>query len=129
LDSAVKLIKMEPTSIGAVEMFGHTFWAGWLMVAGLIYTIIPPFIIGHLQQPAAERIHEKTVYVDGKMSKADWMTGMAGIVGVLGVGLGLWWADALAALVIGLDVAKDGFANLRQAVGDLLDRRPRHTSS
>ena len=27
------------------------------------------------------------------MQKADWMTGVAGIVGIIGVGFGFWWAD------------------------------------
>lgn len=128
LDSAIKLIKAEHPSIGAIELFGETVWMGYLMVAALIYSVIPPFIIGRLQQPAATKVHEKTVFVDAKMSKADWMTGLAGIVGVLGVGLGFWWADAVAGAIIGLDVTKDGFRNVREAVGDLLDRRPQFTS-
>lgn len=127
-DSGIKLMKAEHPTIGSVELFGYTFWMGWLMVAALTYSVIPPFIIGHLQEPAAKKVHEKTVFVDAKMSKADWMTGAAGIVGILGVGLGLWWADAVAGAVIGLDVAKDGVRNVREAVGDLLDRRPRFTS-
>ncbi len=129
IDSAFKLIKAEHTSIGAVELFGHTFWQGWLMVAGLTYSVIPPVIIGRLQEKWSATVHEKTVHVDGKMSKADWMTGLAGIVGVLGVGLGFWWADALAALVIGLDVSRDGLSNVREAIGDLMDRRPHSTES
>lgn len=124
-DSSLKLLKAEHTSIGAIEVFGETVWLGWLMVAGLTYSVIPPIIIGRIQEKWAAAVHEKTVHVDAKMSKADWMTGLAGIVGVLGVGLGLWWADALAALVIGIDVARDGLSNLREAIGDLLDRRPR----
>lgn len=124
-DSAFKLIKAEHTSIGAIELFGNTFWMGWLMVAGLVYSIIPPFIIGRIQLKWSENVHEKTVHVDAKMSKADWMTGVAGVVGVLGVGMGFWWADAAAALVIGLDVSKDGFSNVREATGDLMDRRPK----
>jgi|SRR5690554_1230520 len=124
-DSSIKLLKAEHTTIGAIELFGHTIWLGWLMVAGLTYSVIPPMILGRIQQKWAEAVHEKTVLVDAKMSKADWMTGLAGIVGVLGVGLGLWWADALAALIIGLDVAKDGLSSLKEAIGDLLDRRPR----
>ncbi|WP_166262127.1 cation transporter [Marinobacter salicampi] len=128
VDSGIKLIKAEHPTIGSIELFGYTFWMGWLMVAALTYSIIPPVIIGHLQQPAAKKVHEKTVFVDAKMSKADWMTGAAGIVGILGVGLGFWWADAAAGAVIGLDVAKDGVRNVREAVGDLLDRRPRFTS-
>lgn len=38
------------------------------------------------------------------------------------------WADALAGALIALDVTKDGVTNLKEAVGDLLDRRPRFTS-
>lgn len=83
---------MEHPSIGAIELFGTTFWMGWLKIGALIYSVIPPVIIGHLQMKAAKKVHEKTVFVDGKMSKADWMTGLAGIVGI---GAGLWWAYAL----------------------------------
>lgn len=129
IDSVIKLIKVEHPPIGAIQLFGETFWMGWLMVAALLYSIIPPFIIGRLQQPAATKVHEKTVFADAKMSKADWMTGLAGIVGILGVGLGFWWADAVAGGLIGLDVAKDGFKNLKAATGDLLDRRPQFTST
>ncbi|MFW3614027.1 cation diffusion facilitator family transporter [Billgrantia antri] len=128
LDSLYKLIMMEHPSIGAIEIFGETIWMGWLMVAALLYSIIPPVIIGHLQMKAATKVHEKTVFADGKMSKADWMTGLAAITGVLGVGAGFWWADALAGMLIALDVTKDGIMNLKEAVGDLLDRRPRFTS-
>lgn len=46
-------------------------------------------------------------WVDGKMSKAGWMTGLAGIAGV---GAGLWWADALAGALIALDVTKMGLS-------------------
>lgn len=45
------------------------------MIAGLVYSIIPPFIIGRLQEKAAVQVHEKTVHVDAQVSKADWMTG------------------------------------------------------
>ncbi len=124
VDSAISLARQERPTIGAIEIMGSTFWMGWLMIAGLVYSIIPPFIIGRLQEKAAVRVHEKTVHVDAQVSKADWMTGVAGIVGVLGIGLGLWWADALAALFIGLDVLRDGYGNVKEAVGDLQDRRP-----
>lgn len=128
VDSLLKLIRMEHPSIGAIELFGETIWLGWLMIAALIYSVIPPVIIGHMQVKAAVKVHEKTVFVDGKMSKADWMTGLAAIIGILGVGAGFWWADALAGGLIALDVTKDGVKSLKGAIGDLLDRRPRFTS-
>jgi divalent metal cation (Fe/Co/Zn/Cd) transporter len=43
---------------------------------------------------------------------------------VLGIGLGYWWLDPLAAALVSLDILKDGIANIRSAVTDLADRRP-----
>ena len=58
------------------------------------------------------------------MNKADWITSAAAIVGVLGIGLGLWWADAVAAAVISVDVLRDGISHLRKAMLELMDQRP-----
>lgn len=57
------------------------------------------------------------------MNKADWATALAAVVGVLGIGFGLWWADSAAALVISLSILRDGIKNLRAAVGGLIDTR------
>ena len=46
------------------------------------------------------------------------------MVGVVGIGFGLWWLDAVAAALISLDITKDGFSNLRRAVVDLMDQTP-----
>jgi divalent metal cation (Fe/Co/Zn/Cd) transporter len=59
------------------------------------------------------------------MNKADWMTGIAAIVGILGIGIGMWWADAVAALIISVDILHDGFKNLKQAVFDLMNQVPK----
>ena len=59
------------------------------------------------------------------MNKADWMTAGAALVGVVGIGFGAWWMDAAAAIVIGTDIAYDGFKYTRAAMKDLLDARPR----
>jgi divalent metal cation (Fe/Co/Zn/Cd) transporter len=58
------------------------------------------------------------------MNKADWLTATAAMLGVLGIGAGLWWADATAAAVISLDILHDGYANLRTVISDLMDSRP-----
>lgn len=67
-------------------------------------------------------MHDKVLFADADMNKADWQTAMAGIVGV--VGIGLWWADGAAAIVIGASITRDGWINLRTALGDLIDTRP-----
>jgi divalent metal cation (Fe/Co/Zn/Cd) transporter len=58
------------------------------------------------------------------MNKADWMTSLSATVGVAGIGLGWWWADAAAAIVIATSILRDGIANLRAAVAGLIDARP-----
>ena len=58
------------------------------------------------------------------MNKADWITSAAAIVGIIGIGMGLWWADSAAAAVIALDVLKDGVRHVRKAMLELMDQRP-----
>lgn len=95
-------IRQEHPSIGHFQLFDwqYPIWAGWVMIAALLYSIIPPVILGRMKLPLARALHESTLYADASMNKADWITSAAAIVGVLGIGLGLWWADAVAAAVI-----------------------------
>jgi divalent metal cation (Fe/Co/Zn/Cd) transporter len=53
------------------------------------------------------------------------MTGDAAIAGVLGLGLGWWWADATAAGLISFSILKDGISSLRAATAELVDGAPR----
>src|SRR5690606_34581040 len=118
------LIRAEHPSIGLVRVLGHDVWLGWVMLAALVYSVVPPIVLGRMKQPLARQLHEKTLHADAVMNKADWMTGGAAAIGVLGVGLGFWWADAVAAGVIALDVTYDGIVHVRRAMADLMDQRP-----
>lgn len=124
IDSAIALIKAHHPTIGTIELFGHRVWLGWVMIAALVYSAIPPVILGRLKMKPAERLHEKTLYADASMNKADWMTAVAAIVGILGIGLGFWWADAVAACLISLDVLKDGYMHGKNSLFELIDQRP-----
>lgn len=123
-DSALKLLRAEHPTIGTVELFGRQVWLGWLMMAALVYSVIPPVVLGRMKLPIATALHDKALKADADMNKADWLTGLAAVGGVVGIGFGLWWADAVAALVIATDVAHDGFSNLRRVVDDLMDEVP-----
>jgi cation diffusion facilitator family transporter len=129
VESAVTLIKQEHVTIAPVTLFGHTFWQGWLMVAALAYSIVPPVILGHLKLPLAKRLQDKVLHTDALMQKADWMTGLAGIGGIVGLGLGWWWADAGAALIISFSILHDGLKALRTATAELVDGTPRALDS
>jgi divalent metal cation (Fe/Co/Zn/Cd) transporter len=57
------------------------------------------------------------------------MTGLAGIAGIVGIGLGYWWADAVAAGIISFSILTDGVTALRIAVAELADGAPRELGS
>lgn len=128
-DSGSKLIAMEHPTLGPVHLFGQTIWIGWLMIAALAYSIVPPVILGRKKLPVARRLMDKVVHTDAQMQKADWMTGVAGIVGIVGVGFGFWWADSAAALLIALDIVHDGFRAASVALAELVDGMPRQLGS
>ena len=125
VDSALKLLHGDHPPIGMVELFDWQVWLGWLMIAALLYSAIPVAIIGRIKTGLAAQLHDKVLYADSKMNRADWLTAVAALVGVVGIGFGLWWLDAVAAIVIGLDIAHDGVRYSGAAVKDLLDGRPR----
>ncbi|PSJ39025.1 cation diffusion facilitator family transporter [Allosphingosinicella deserti] len=125
IESVMTLIKQEHATVGPMTLFGHDIWAGWMMVAALVYSIVPPVILGRLKLPVATRLQDKVLHTDAMMQKADWMTGLAGIAGVIGLGLGFWWADAAAAAIISLSILNDGIKALRSATAELVDGAPR----
>jgi divalent metal cation (Fe/Co/Zn/Cd) transporter len=104
-------------------VFGITVWLGWLMIGVMALTALPPVFIGRAKMGLAEELHDKVLYADADMNKADWMTAVGSMVGVTGIGLGLWWLDAVAALFIAGSILWDGLRNLGAAVTDLMDAR------
>lgn len=123
-DSGMGLLKAEHPTIATMEIFGTAVWQGWIMITALVYSIIPPVILGRMKISLAKDLHDKVLYADASMNKADWMTGAAAILGIIGIGLGLWWADAAAAIIISLDVIHDGWRNFKTSVKDLMDNAP-----
>ncbi|MBF0687993.1 MAG: cation transporter [Cellulomonas sp.] len=122
-DSVSGLLAGEHPPVGLIVVLGHQIWSGWLMVAVLAYTCVPAVLLGRAKMPLAEQLHDRVLHADADMNKADWMTGVGGIVGVLGIGVGLWWADSAAAVFISASILHDGVKNLRSAVAALMDAR------
>ncbi|WP_411375381.1 cation diffusion facilitator family transporter [Arthrobacter sp. MPF02] len=123
VESALGLIRAEHPTIGGIELFGVTIWLGWLMMGVMVLTAAPPVFLGRAKMKLAEKLHDKVLYADADMNKADWMTAVAAVVGVAGIGFGLWWADYAAALIIAASILHDGFKNTRAAVSALMDKR------
>lgn len=124
VDSLLKLATQEHPSVGTVELFGRRIWLGWLMVPALLWGIVPPIILGRVKLPVARALHDKVLFADAAMNRANWTTGAAALVGVAGIAVGWWWADAAAAAFISVGIVRDGLGNLRAVVEDLMDRAP-----
>ncbi|WP_236979538.1 cation diffusion facilitator family transporter [Membranihabitans maritimus] len=129
IDSTHSLWVQDRPTIGAVTIFENQFWEGWIMIAALAYSSLPSIVLGYMKQPLAKKLHNKILFIDAKTQKADYLTAFAAMIGIMGVGAGFWWADAATALFISVSVTKDGYQNLSNAVGDLMDRRPVQVNS
>ena len=125
-DSSLSLIHAEHPTIGSKMFYGHRVWMGWVMLLALLYSAIPAMILGFKKLPLSKKLHNKLLYTDASAQKADYMTALAAIVGILAVGAGYWWADAVAALFISFSVLKDGITRTKVAALDLMDRYPEH---
>lgn len=125
VDSGLKLFKQEHPTIGMKEFFGIDLWLGWWMIAVLVYGTFIPILLGRAKLKLVKPLYDKILYTDAKMNKADWLTAVAAIAGVLGIGTGLWWADAVAALIIAFDIVHDGVKQLHDALTGLMDRAPK----
>jgi len=124
IDSVITLVLVEPPTIQTISIFDRRVWLGWLMIAALVYSVIPPFILGRMKQPLAKELHQKALQTDANMNKGDWLAGLAGVLGIIGVGFGYWWADAVAAIIISVEILRDGFSDLKNSVAQLMNKRP-----
>jgi cation diffusion facilitator family transporter len=124
-EAVMTLAMKEHPTVGTTRLFGRDIWLGWPMIAVLLWSTIPSMILGRLKHPVARTIHDKILHTDAKMQKADWMTGLAAIAGVIGIGLGFWWADAAAAGFISFGILHDGISELRASTAELVDGAPR----
>jgi cation diffusion facilitator family transporter len=123
-DSVMKLLHGERPPVGTMSVFGHLIWAGWAMVVALLYCVGIGYWLGRAKRPVADTLNDKALYADADMNKAGWMSEGAAIAGILLIGYGHWWGDGLAAAFISVNIVRDGWVNLRQVIGDLMDETP-----
>jgi cation diffusion facilitator family transporter len=128
-EAVSKLVTREHPTIESIELFGRHFWQGWLMMGVLAVTGIAPVVLGRLKLPLGSELHDKALHADADMNKADWLTAIAGILGLCGIAVGWWWADAAAAGFISLEITRDGAKNVSRVVKDLMDQAPTHVKT
>jgi cation diffusion facilitator family transporter len=128
-EGGMKLAMKEHPTIGGFPLFGEVVWTGWLGIGVLLWSSIPAFFLGRAKQRAAKVLHDKTLAADGEINTADWQSAAAAILGLVGISIGLWWADAAAAVLISFEIIRSGWSELSTALGDVMDRRPQDIDS
>ena len=123
-DSLTKLIRREHPPIGTIELFGNQFWLGWAMLVTLFLSMCVGITLGKLKAPIAKKLQSKALQAEAEMNQAEWMSEGAAIIGILLVAFGFWWGDSAAAAFISLEIIRDGWHNVRQVIGDLMDEAP-----
>jgi divalent metal cation (Fe/Co/Zn/Cd) transporter len=123
-DSAMKLVRREHPPIGTIVLFGHQLWLGWVMIAALAFSATIGFTLGKLKTPIAEQLHSKALQAEADMNRAEWLSEGAAIAGIVLVAFGFWWGDAGAAAFISIEIVRDGWKNIRQVIGDMMDESP-----
>lgn len=124
IEAAIKLVRMEHPSVGTIALGGAVVWIGYAAAVVMAYKVVGGTILGRMKVPLAKRMHNKVLFADATMMRADWMTSAGAAAGVLLVGAGWWWADGVAALIISVSIIHDGLTNVGAALGDLMDRHP-----
>jgi divalent metal cation (Fe/Co/Zn/Cd) transporter len=123
-DSVMKLLHREHPPIGLIVLFGRQLWLGWVMIAALAFSASVGVLLGKLKTPVAEQLHSKALQAEAEMNRAEWMSEGAAIIGILLVAFGFWWGDAVSAAFISLEIIRDGWMNVRQVIGDMMDESP-----
>ena len=124
IEALLKLLHAERPGIGAIVLFGRPMWLGWVMMGGLALSMFVGMYCGKIKEPVARTLHSKAIEAESATNRNEWMSEGAGILGILLVGFGLWWGDAVAAALISLQIVHEGINNLRQVIGDLMDEAP-----
>lgn len=125
VDSTLQLTRQIKPTIGMQSFLGVDLWAGWWMILALTWATIPQAILGRLKLKLAPAIHDRILHTDAEMNKANILTGLATMIGVIGIGLGFWWTDSLAAILVSFDILKDGWKETRDSTTALLNRAPK----
>ena len=95
------------------------------MIAAMVYTGIGPFLLGRMKLPSRRAAARQGPLRRRRHAEGRLDDRRGTIVGVLGIGLGLWWADAVAALLISASIVPRRRANLRLRPSRPMDQRAR----
>jgi cation diffusion facilitator family transporter len=107
-------------SVHKLTGHGHTRHVG-LGLAAAVVGIAGNQLVAHYKRRVGQRIHSTTLIADAKHSWLDALSSAGAFCGLLGVALGLPWADGVAGLVVTGFIVHVGIEVTHELVGHLMD--------
>jgi cation diffusion facilitator family transporter len=96
----------------------------WWAVAIIVVSIVVDLNRSRALSKTAKSTASEALAADAAHFQSDMWGSGAVLVGLIGVWLGLWWADSVAALLVSGVIAKIGFALGKSTFDSLLDTVP-----
>lgn len=131
-------------TVAALLIAAFLFIAAWEVATGAIQRLLNPTdvtvngwviaavavsggmqgIVGMWEIRRGRTLHSEILVADGRHAFTSLFVSAGVLVGLLGVAVGLWWADSIVALAIAVLIAKIGVDTIRENIPALVDEAP-----
>jgi cation diffusion facilitator family transporter len=100
----------------------------WWALGILVLSMLVDFNRSRALKRAAQATDSVALAADAKHFEADMWSSLAALIGLVGVGMGWMWADAVAGLIVSAFIAKIGWGLGKETLANLLDKAPEGSS-
>jgi cation diffusion facilitator family transporter len=94
----------------------------WIAAAIAAFVLISKELLFHYLMRVAKRLKSRLLEANAWHARADALSSLVVLVGLIGFALGYAWLDRLAALVVGVMIVKTGSSFAWSALCDLMDQ-------
>lgn len=94
------------------------------MLTVLIYSVIPPMLLGRRKAPLARELHDKSLHVSAALNKGDWLSAIRARRESSESRTACGGPMPMPPLFISIEIIKDGYENVRNTTAQLMDKRP-----
>ncbi len=110
---------------GAAVIAGDAARPGATALLAVLYAAVPALALARIKRRFAGELHDQALHADAARDALAWRVPAAVGFATVGVATGAWWADAVGALLIAVELGRDGVRHLRVSLPGLLGCLPR----
>ncbi len=111
-------------ALDAITNDSHNAQFTWYGLAAILLTIVVKEAIFHYTKHAGEQIQSKMLVANAWHSRSDALSSVAVLAGLVGIYLGLPWADMAASIFVALLIGKMAIGMIWENLAELVDTAP-----